>query len=342
MWRSESINSWKATKSILEFMCVSPFQEIKRYQITFYIALLLVYEVVFSGSIYMKFFYNGEAYVHIDNYDICYITDHIVWFGMGRMFNFGVILSLNNRLSQRELMNRMALLDVRLASILKVEPKFLRLNIEFIIYSVASSLYNYGYFVAEGIRNEDSWESLAYYFCSSYSANFYYIYAMYIVYWARVFLNRSEHVIDALQVVTSQKYISKIALTTIMELIKLLFDVRDTIQNAFGSMLCIIIIENSFLIAFSMYTIIELFMQNEESLYMWTYQLLWVLYLWLELVYIAAFFSKIGDLVSSYHSWTNWAICQALIQCRCMWSVSEKKNVDTFSIDLQYKCNCFL
>lgn len=298
MLQSHSIISLKATKLILEYACILPFQEIKRFQFSYYVTLLLAFEVVFSCSVYLKFFYNGEAYIHIDNYDIFYIAYHLVWFIMGRLFTLSAIISLWNRSSQRELMSQIAALDARITSNLRIELTFHKLNIEFITYSIASTVYEFGYFAVEGVRNKDNWASLTYFFCCTYAVNFHFIYALYMVYWARVFLNRSDHVIDALEAATSQKHVSKSALTIIMESVKLLFDVHETIQNTFGSMLCIIVMQNSFLIAASMYRVIEIIEQNEESVYTLANQLVWFSILWMELIYIVVFFSRIGNVVS--------------------------------------------
>lgn len=301
MWHSHPINTLKPTKSVLEFMCISPFrnQETKRFQVTYYVALLLIFEAVFSSTFYLKFFYSGEALVHMKNYDTIYVAEHMAWFFLGRFYSLGVLLSLCNRSSQQQLMNRLNALDVRLESNLKVKFTFCRLNVEFIIYSVAIAVYYLGSYFLEGIRNEDNLVSWIYYFCCTAAATFYFVYAFYMVYWARVFLNRSDYILHALETVTSQTSISKSDLTGVMELVKLLFDMRESVQDAFGSMLCIIVMENSFLIAVSMFSLIEAFQQNLEEDGFWTDRLLWALTLWFEFIYIVVCFSRIGGVVST-------------------------------------------
>lgn len=301
MWHSQSIVSLKSTESILEFMCIAPFQGRNRYEVMHYVSLLLAYEVVFSSTFYLKFIYTGEAYNHAENFDIVYISEHLGWFAVGRIYSLGLILALCNRSAQQELLIRVAALDRRLQFELNVVPSFQQLNVEFIIYSVIITIYHFGNYLSEGIHNDDNLQSFIYYFCITVAANFFYIYALYTVYWARVFINRSEHIIEMFKVELSQIEISKQTLTTIMELIKLLFDVRESIQNAFGSTLCIIVVVNSFLIAISMYGLIDNFQRDDASIYFWVNYLLWCLTIWLEFIYIIVFFSKIGDVVSIYH-----------------------------------------
>lgn len=195
-------------------------------------------------------------------------------------------------------MDRLIALDIRLESYLKVKFTFSRLNVEFITYSIAIFVYYLGSYFLEGIRNEDNLVSWIYYFCCPIAATFYFVYALYMVYWARVFLNRSDHILNALETITSQTNVSKSGLTVVMELVKLLFDMRESVQDAFGSMLCIIVVENSFLIAISMFSLIEAFQQNLEGDFFWAERLLWALALWLEFIYIVVCFSGIGDVVS--------------------------------------------
>lgn len=236
-------------------------------QYIFYISLLLAYEVVFLSTFYLKFFYSGEAQAHLVNFDTIFISEHMSWFLLGRFHSIGILLSWSNRSAQQQLLNRMAALDSRLKSQLQVDLSLRQLNIEFIIYSGLTTIYHYTYYVSEGIIHGDELVSLIYYFCCTSAAVFYYIYALYTVYWARAFVTRAEHILDALRAVTSQTYISKPALAVVMELIKLLFGVRESIQDAFGSTLCIVFMMNSFLIAVSMFGVIDDFERHREINY---------------------------------------------------------------------------
>lgn len=296
MLHSQSIVSLKATQPCLEYLCILPFQRKSRFEVIYYISVFLVYEIVFSTSFYLKFFHTGEACHHAENYDIIYISEHMGWFLVGRIFSLGLILSLCNRSSHQQLIDRMAALDIRLNAVLSVDLSFRQLNIEFIVYSVTSTVYFFSNYVKEGIYHEDNLQSFIYYFCVTIASNFFYIYALYTVYWARVFVNRAEHIINAFKTEISQPNISKQSLTVVMELIKLLFDVHESIQNAFGSTLCIIVVVNSFLIAVSTYGLIDNF--QRQSLYFWINYSLWCFAIWIEFIYIIVFFDKIGDVVS--------------------------------------------
>lgn len=287
-------------------MCVLPFQGKNRYEVIYYISLLIVYEVVFSSTFYLKFFYTGEAYIHAGRFDITYISEHMAWFLIGRVYSFGLILSLCNRSAHRQLMQRLAALDSRLEPELKVDLSYRRLNIEFFIYCAIIITYHFGNYVSEGIRNEDNLQSFIYYFCITIAVIFFYIYALYTVYWARVFVNRAEHIMDAFKVTTSQNHIWKQTLTIIMEMIKLLFDARESIQNAFGSTLCIIVVVNSFQVAVSMYGLIDNFQRHDGSIYFWFNYLWWSMTIWLEFTYIIVIFSKIGDVVSTVYTLHVW------------------------------------
>lgn len=95
-------------------------------------------------------------------------------------------------------------------------------------------------------------------------------------------------------------------MTAIMELLKLLFDVRESIQDAFGSMLFIIIFLDSIQIAVSLYAFIHnvarynIFNENYKvhvTIITMLY-LMWCLLYSMKLVYVIVFFSKIGEVVS--------------------------------------------
>lgn len=299
MWQSQSIVSLKATKYIIRFICASPFQEIHRSQCIYHILHLFMFEAIFSASFYVKLFYNGEFYIHWEMYDTFYIVEQITWFFIGHAYSLAVIFSLCSRTAQQELIKRMTILDIRLAAELKVDLSFCRLNIEFLVLSVGSSLYLLVYYAIDSIYNEDDLQTLVYNCCVSFASNFFYIYAFYTVYWARVFVNRAGHIIDAFKVAISQKHISKRTLNIITELIKLLFDVHESIQNAFGSMLCIIILVNTILIAEGMFGFIHNFQRNKEYIFFWLEYLWWSLTLWAEFIYVIGCFCKIGNIVST-------------------------------------------
>lgn len=298
MWHSQSIVSLKATKSILQYICVSPFQGINRSQYIYYFSILVLFEALFMGSFYIKFFYNKEIYIHWDEYDTLYFVEHITWFLMGQCFSIAIILSLCSRSAQQKLIKRVIALDARLESQLKINLSFRRLNIEFIVVSACTTFYMFTYYLVESICNKSNASSLIYNFSITLAADFFCIFSFYTVYWARVFVNRSKHIMDTLKVTISQRHISKQTLTIVMELIKLLFDVRESIQNAFGSMLGIIIIVNSFLIAHGMFGLIHNFERNIKHVYFWLDYLGWSSILWSQLIYVIVCFSKIGDVVS--------------------------------------------
>lgn len=299
MWQSQSIVSLKATKYFIRFLCVSPSQGILRSNNAYYILLLLTFEAIFSIAFYMKLFYDGEFNLHWEQYDTFYIVEQITWFFIGHAYSIAVVLSLSSRAAQQELIKQLTVLDIRLESQLKVDLSFRRLNIDFTVLCGGSSLYLLVYYACESIYNKPNMQSLVYNFCVSFAANFFYIYAFYTVYWARVFINRAGHIMDAFLVAISQQHISKRTLTIIMELITLLFDVRESIQNAFGSVLCIKILVNTFLIAQGMFGFIHNFERNKDYIFFWLEYLWWSLTLWSEFIYVIVFFSKIGDVVST-------------------------------------------
>lgn len=299
MWHLQPVVSLKASRPFLEFMCIVPFR-INRSQFIYYISLLTVYEILFCSSFYMKFFYSGQVYIHLQKFDTVYFSRMMTWWLLARSFSFGVIISLCSRTAQRQLIERMAALDARVKSQLKVDLSFRKLNVDFLACAIAFTIYDYGFYVFDAIYNAREMATLIYHICVTIGANFFHIYALYTVYWARAFVHRAEHIIDALKVAISQRYISKNSLTIIMELIKLLFDLRESIQNAFGPMLCMIVMGNSFLIAISMFLLFHYFERSGESVEFWTRYSLWALFLWLELFYIVVHFSRIGDVVSDF------------------------------------------
>lgn len=299
MWCSESIVSLKISKGILEYICISPFHGINRLQVVYYIKLLLVYELVFSSSFYLTFFHSGEAHVHLEKYDAFYVVEQIARFMMGRIFSLGVMYSLCSRSAQLQLQKRIASLDYQLTSQLRVYPSFHRINIHFIVCCVVIAIYHYSDYLLYRIFDVQHIPSVVYYFCCMSATVYFHFYGIYTVYWARAYLDRSEHITTALRDATSQRFISKKALTAIMESIKLLFDVRESIQDAFGSMLCIIVMVNSFHTAQSMFAFIHKYEREAEHFYLWFDYLIWSVTLWSELAYVTIYFTKIGDNVSS-------------------------------------------
>lgn len=279
-------------------MCISPSGGMDGLEFGYRISLLLIYEIVFSSTFYLKFIYTREVLHRAEHFDIIYMSEHFSWFVIGRIYSLGLILSLCNRAAHLHMIDLIGNLDRHIRLHLQIKLSFRQLNIEFIAMSVAITIYQFTDYLNEGIHNEDDSYSMIYYFCITVAANFFYIYALYMVYWARVFLNRADYIVDALRVAISQKYMSQDALSIIMESIKLLFDVRGALQNAFGSTLCIIVMANSFLIAVSTYGLIDNLQREDHSFYLWFKYLLWCLIFWVEFVYIVVFFHKIGDVVS--------------------------------------------
>lgn len=296
---SQPITSLNAAKHILNYLCVLPTDGIKRSQVIYHISLLVVFEVLFWTVCYIKYIYNEEVYIHIQEYDVFYFVEEITWFAIGHSFAFAVAVSLLSRSAQQELIRRMAMLDARLKLQLNVNLSFRRLNIEFIIYSSGTTLYFLVYFLIDSICCEHDSISLIYDLCVIVATDFFYIYAWYCVYWARVFNNRSNYIIDVLRTTVSLKHISKRSLTAVMELIKLLFDARESIQNAFGAMLFMVIIANTFLIAEGMFGVIHNVGRHQENVYFWLDYLWWSLMLLAEFVYIIVCFSKIGVVAST-------------------------------------------
>lgn len=287
-------------------MCITPLRW--RHRFSSCAILIILFELTFSISFYLKFFHTGQLYFFLQRFDMIYFTRQTTWFLLGRLFTFGVILSVCSRSAQQQLIERMAILDSRVRSHLRVDLSFCRLNIEFVVYSAAFIIYNTSDCFYEIVRFPESPSSIIYYFCCLIASNFFYIYALYAVFWARVFLNRSRHIVMALKVAVSQRYISKEALTIIMELIKLLFDVRESIQYSFGGILCTIIVSNSFLIAVSMFLICNDYERAGVSFDFCFNYPLWALALWLQIIYVVVFFGDIGEIVSK-----NWQCYQLSI-----------------------------
>lgn len=299
MWHSQSIISLKATKTILEYTCIFPFQE-NWTQCIYNISIFLLYEILFFGTFYLSMVSTGDIYTHANNYDTLYIVHQIAEFSMGPCFGLGIILSLCSRSDQLKLQKRMATLDIKLKSHLGVEPSFRRLNIEFIMcLTVVTMFYcvDYFYFVFSlTIVNH------IFFLCCITSAIYFYWYGFYIVYWARAYIHRSDYIIDALKTATSQKCISKPTLSMILELINLLFEVHESIQDAFGSILFMIILVITIGSAESSFGVVHVFERHPEQIDIFLDWVTWFIILWLELTIIFASFNRIGNVVSEYAS----------------------------------------
>lgn len=300
---SQSIVSLKPIKWMLESMCILPFQESSRSQYAYYIATFLVYEIVFFSVFYLSLFSSGAVKIHADDYDTFYFIKLIKRSGMGACFGLSVIFSMCSRSAQLELQKRMNALDIMLTSVLRVEPSFCRLNIEFILCCIVIAIYYYGdyffYLFAYAKLTELSHIIYQIYYGGViYAETFFYVYGFYATYWARAYLQRSEYIIEALKTALSQKFISKPSLSIILEMIKLLFDVRESIQDAFGSILFMIILVMTFEAAESSFATIHVCEREPENIATWLDYLVWFLLLWSELVYIFVSFNRIGEVVS--------------------------------------------
>lgn len=300
MWHSQSIVSLKATKSILEYFCISPFPEKYWSQWTCYFSFIFVYEIVFFSAFYHSIIQTGDFSTHAHNYDTFYCLHQMRRFVVGTFFCFCIIISLCNRSAQLQLLSRMAALDIKIKSHLRIEPSFRRLNIEFILFCVLVTVYNYGAFVFHVYSKFDlnHVTQQIYYFCSTLSEIYFYSYGFYTVYWARAYTYRSGYIIDALKAAMSQRSISKPSLSIILELIKLLFDVRESIQDAFGSILFMIVSVITFESAESSFGVVHIYERHPDRIYLWLDYIVWFLFLWSQLTFIFASFNKIGDVVS--------------------------------------------
>lgn len=300
---SQSIVSLKPTKWMLESMCIAPFQECPRSQYTYYIATFFVYEIVFFSVFYLSLFSSGDVKIHADDYDTFYFIKLIKRSGMGVCFGLSVIFSMCSRSAQLELQKRMTTLDVKLASLLRVETSFCRLNIEFILFCIVIAIFYYGDFLFYLFAYAKLTELKhiiyqIYYGGVIHAETFFYVYGFYATYWARAYIKRSEYIVDALRTAMSQKFISKPSLSIILEMIKLLFDIRESIQDAFGSILFMVILVMTFEAAESSFATIHICEREPENIATWMDYLVWFLLLCSELVYIFVSFNQIGEVVS--------------------------------------------
>lgn len=304
MWHSHCIVSLKIPKSILEHFCISPFEERRQSQCIYYFSFFLLYGIVFFGTFYLSVIYTRDLHIHANDYDTFYFVKQMKRFAMGPCFCFGIILSLCSRAAQLKLQKQLMALDVKLKSHLRIEPSFSRLNFEFCICCVLVAIYNYGNHIYYTHRKFDLNHAVEqiYYSCSILSEIYFYCYGFFTIYWARMYINRSEYIIDALKTMTSQKCISKRSLSLILELINLLFEVRESIQNAFGTILFLVILVMTLESAESSFGVLHSYERKPHRTYMWLDYLFWFLVLWSELTFIFMFFEKIGEVVSGFVS----------------------------------------
>lgn len=303
MWHSQSITSLKATKSILEYLCISPIKERNCAKYIYCISFVLIHQIVFIGTFYHSMIYTSEFRIHANDYDTFYFVRQMKKFAMGPCFSLGVILSMCSRSAQLKLQKRLATLDIKLKSHLRIEPSFRRLNIEFITGWILITAYFYGGLFCF-LYNRFDLNYITrhiYYSCSLFSGVYFYFYGLYTVYWARTYNNRSEYIFNALKTMTSQKFISESSLSIILELINLLFHVRESIQNAFGPILFMIVLVMTFESAESSFGVIHIYERHPESNFLYDY-LSWFLILCTEFVLIFVCFNKMGNVVSEFKS----------------------------------------
>lgn len=304
MWLSQSLVSLKASKSILEYSCICPFRERPRFQCTYYILFFLVSIIVFFGSFYYSLIYSGDLRTHMEDYDTFYIARQIKRLTRGLFFCLIIILSMCSRSAQLKLHKQMADLDIKLKSYLGVEPSFCRFNFEFIVTCGLNVVYHYGsisYHIFSLLDPKHiSWH--IYLYCSILILIHFFVYGVYTIYWARAYVYRSEYIIDALKTAISQRFISKSSLSMIMEMINLLFDIQETIQNAFGSILFVIISWTTLETAHLIFSLIHLYERERDQIFIWLDYLIWSSIVWAVFVSVFVSFSKIGGIVSEFLS----------------------------------------
>lgn len=309
MWHSQSIASTMATRSVLEYFCISPFQERYRFYCTYYISFFLVYGIVFFSSFYLSLIYSGEVFDHAQIYDTFYFVKETKRVIMGPCFCIGIIISLCSRSAQLQLLERMAALDVELKSQLGIEPSFRSLNIEFIVCCLIFAIYDFGsnfYYDDFYLPKLDFGiiMSQIYYACFILSGVYFYCFGFYTGYWAQAYIKRSEYVIDALKATMSQKFLPKSTLSNTLKLVNLLFGVRESIQDAFGSILFMIILVMTLDLAESSFSTVHLYERPTKHYYLWLDYLFFFSILWAEFSFIFVSFNKIGDVVSQYAKFT--------------------------------------
>lgn len=310
MWHSRSIVSIKATRSVLEYFCISPFQGRNRFHCTYYISFFFVYGIAFSISFYLSLIYSREVFDHAKMYDTFYFVKEIKRVLMGPCFCIGIIVSLCSRSAQLQLQERMAALDVELKSQLGIEPSFRRLNIEFVVCCVFVVVYNFGanfYYDDFYIPKLELGFTMSqiYYGCFIFAGVYFYCFGFYAGYWARVYIKRSEYVLDALKATTSRGFLPKSTLTNSLKLAKLLFGVRESIQNAFGSILFMITLVMTLDLAEASFGTVHCYERETIRNFLWLDYLFWFSMLWAEFTFIFVFFNKIGDVVSQYAQYSE-------------------------------------
>lgn len=298
MWHSQSIVTLNATKNILKFICIAPFRDEHHFHFIYYASVLIAFQTIFLTSFYIKLFYLGEIHSHLITYDTFYFVEQITWIVISYGFTGAIWLSMQNHSDQMELLQRMAILDSHLRLQLRVNLSYRRYNIQFIISFLLITVYLTAYFACSTYYYPINIATTIYDFCVTIAAAFLYISAFYTIFWAQAFVNRAEYIIDALKMATSQRHISKRTLTVISEAINMLFNVRESIQDAFGSILFVIIFVNSFLIAEGVFGAIHNYERNRESQAFWIDYMGWSLTLWSEFTCVIVYFSRVGDVVS--------------------------------------------
>lgn len=232
--------------------------------------------------------------------DTVRISIRIYFFMAGRLCSFSALISFCNRVAQTELMRKIRCLDAELQIHLHIRPSFRRFNIEFTILSTIITVYFAGFFSFQMLRNQDDTYTIMYYACCYFADWYFSIYLVYMVYWVRILLDRSSHLVEAFETIFVATRISEHSLTVCMDLLKLVFSIRDNIQLAFGSILLIEIPLYALQIAVSLYAVIHY--QIEMA---WvtttkpsaTFYLSYCLLHWSQLVYVIGFYAKIGDIV---------------------------------------------
>lgn len=304
MSESKFIISVQPANTFLAFICVSPFEwnenELQRnlnykcYHILYHVTSLLVYEMIFFPMIYLNFF---KTKMDSNISDTCIFA---AWILIGCLFTVGVLLSIFNRSAQMQLFYEVNKFDVELRVKLKIVMSYRRLNFIFTVIVFQLVFFHLSFYIYLGIYYEDKVLQWLFYLCCTISDTYFSVYSVYIIYWGKVFVQQSNHLIDGLEVLTMMSFISTETFQDILELIKISCVVRDCISEAFGSMLFLLITLYSLTIAISVYVVIHTIGSPNESILDVAIYMLWTIPLWIKLCSIVVVFNQFGVLVSPW------------------------------------------
>lgn len=300
---SNLIDSFASTNTFLSYLCICPFKfnsvtkrlECHRYHIIYHILSLILYEIILLISAYNKFMHGMLVQTNLSQGSVL-----ITWVMLARSFTIGVILSLANHTNQIELFNKLCRFDRNLMVTLHRQMTYTKSIRHLAKLSTMVVIYNYAIYIILAIYYNDNLCTIIFYACCTHADVYFSIYLLYISFWGKLYTYRFSTINDALRRLFEQPRIFHKTMENILQLYNEISEIREAIEQTFGSIIFYTIFYHSLTIAVAIYAIINSCIIHVDNLYEdLVVGLTWLIPLGLRGWYLVCVFDTFGEQVAN-------------------------------------------